>query len=203
MKKIKIGITGGIGSGKSELCKYYTEKGEKVIFADIVAKNILSGNKTVQKKIIELFGKDSFEDGNPNLKYLAENIFKNEKNVKKMNSVVHPAAIDEIQKQMRLQLEKSDIVFVESALIYEAGMENLFDFILAISAPDNLRIERVAERDDADPEEIKLRINNQLSEEFKVQNADFVIHNNSTIDELYKKAEFFLDLFKTICTSEI
>ncbi len=202
MKKIKIGITGGIGSGKSELCKYYTDKGEKVVYADIIAKNILSGNKIVQQKIVELFGKESFENGKPNVKYLAEKVFKNEKNVKKMNSVVHPAAIDEIQKQMDLQLENSNIVFVESALIYEAGMEKMFDFILAISAPENLRIERVTERDDADPEEIKLRINSQLSEEFKIQNADFVIHNNSTIDEFYKKAEFFLNLFKTICTSE-
>jgi dephospho-CoA kinase len=202
MRKLKIGVTGGIGAGKSELSKFYVDKGETVIIADDVAKNLLNENKEIQNEIIDEFGAEAFDSGKMNVKYLAEKVFTNEKNVKKINSIVHPAAIKEIDKLMNECLKNSDLVFCESALIYEAGMEEMFDYILTVSAAENIRISRVADRDKSSKEDVKMRMINQMSEEQKKQLSDFIIYNDSSITDLHTKAEFFLNLFKTICTSE-
>lgn len=202
MKKIKIAVTGGIGSGKSEFCRYLSEKGELVISADNVAKELLNSDEKIKKKITDTFGTGVYESGVLNVKYLAEKVFTDEKNVRKINSIVHPAAIAEINRKADEILQTGNIVFVESALIFEAGMEEIFDYIILITSDEETRIDRVVRRDDVNRDEVIQRMQNQMSDEKKKQYSDFTVHNNLSVEDLKNKADFFINLFKTICTSD-
>ncbi|MBN2570697.1 MAG: dephospho-CoA kinase [Ignavibacteriales bacterium] len=197
MKK-KIGITGGIGTGKSLIANYYKEKGYPVINADEIAKEISSSKNQVKKNIIKEFGIDSFASNKLNTKYLAEIVFSSPENVKKLNSIIHPILKKALQKMMEYELKKSDIVFVEAALIYEAKFDHLFDYVLLVTSDIDIRINRIIQRDKSSKEKILARIKNQLSDEILRQKADFIIENDSSIENLYKKADFFLNIFKTI-----
>jgi len=193
MAKLKIGITGNIGSGKSTFCNFVKIKNFNIVDADSEAKNILAEDVNVKTQIIKLFGEESYIDGNPNIDFLAKNIFVSPENVKKINSIVHPATINRINEKMNQILECSELVFVESALIFEANIDDIFDYIILISASDENKIIRVKERDNIDDEEIKRRLDNQMSEAFKKQNSDFVIENNSSFDEFKIKSELILN----------
>jgi dephospho-CoA kinase len=193
-KKLKIGITGNIGSGKSILSDYLSEKGYKVLIADKIAKDILRNNKAVKEKIVKEFGIESFKDGKLNTKYLAEKVFPDKSKVKKINSIVHPPTLEKIEKEMNKELQKTDLVFCESALIYEANMEDMFDYVLLVAADENIRIRRVMERDKVTKEEVDERIKNQIEEGAKRKQADFILDNNSTKNDFIAKAEFVLNL---------
>lgn len=200
-KKLKIAITGGIGSGKSALADYLFSKNIKVINADKIAKELLAGDAAIKNKIIKAFGEESYHDNGPNKKYLAEKVFSDPAKVLKINSIIHPAAIKKIAALNEEYLKTDNIVFTEAALIYEAEMQDMFDFIILIRSDENTRIERVIARDKFNREEILKRIENQYSDEEKAGASDFVIENNSTLEDLYKKADFLLLLFKNMCAS--
>lgn len=193
MAKLKIGITGNIGSGKSTFCSFVKSKNFNIIDADSEAKNILVDDINVKSKIIKLFGEESYIDGNPNIDFLAQNVFVSPENVKKINAIVHPATINRIIDKMNQTFETSDLVFVESALIFEANIDEVFDYIILITASDENKIVRVKERDNLDDEEIKRRLENQMSESFKKQNSDFIIENNSSLDDFKIKSELILN----------
>lgn len=195
---MKIALTGGIGSGKSLVSDIIIELGYDVINADKLAKEILLTDETVKSKIIKEFGKDSYTSEGINTKYIAEKVFINPNNVKKINSFVHPPTIKKIESLAAEILKTKKIVFVESALVYEANLEDLFDHILLVTADDNLRIKRVMERDKVSEEEVKVRMENQIAEKEKRALADFVIDNNSSIDDLKNKVKFFTTVFESI-----
>ncbi|MBN1637905.1 MAG: dephospho-CoA kinase [Ignavibacteriales bacterium] len=196
--KRKIGITGGIGTGKSLVAKFYQEKGYPTINADEVAKEISSSNLKIKNKIIKTFGVESYIQDKINTQYLANIVFPNPENLKKLNSIVHPPLKEHLKKMMNDKLVNSDIIFVEAALIYEAKFDDLFDYILLITSNLDLRIDRVLQRDKTNKEQILARIEDQIPEENLREKADFIIENNSTISELNKKADFLLSIFKTI-----
>jgi dephospho-CoA kinase len=200
-KKLKIAITGGIGSGKSALAEYITSKDFKVINADKIAKEILIEDAKVKEKIIKAFGEESYTAQGVNAKYLSDTVFSSPAKVDKINSIVHPAVIKKVEQLNAEYLKTESIVFTEAALIYEAEMQDLFNFIVLVKSDEETRIKRIIERDKKDREEILQRMQNQYSDEEKAGAADFVIENNSTLEDLHKKGDFLLVLFKNMCAS--
>jgi len=198
MKKLVIGITGGIGSGKSSVSKIYEDSGFIVIKADQIAKNIIQNDIEVASKIKKEFGDETFQNNQLNAKYLANIVFNNEEKLKKLNSIVHPATINKISEEIKKYQISEKIIFVEAALIFEAKMEELFDFILLVTADDEIRIERVSKRDQISKDDISNRIANQIPEKIKKSQSDFIIENNKSLEELKSKSEFFLKIFQTI-----
>lgn len=197
-KKLKVAVTGGIGSGKTELCKYIKSKNFPVIDADSFAKSILVHNPKVKEQVIKQFGENSYSPTGLNKKYLAQTVFSNPENVKKINSIVHPVVIREISNEMNKLLKVTNLVFVEAALIYEADMDEMFDYVVVVAADENIRIKRSLEREKTSEKEIRDRMANQIDENTKKGWADFVIENSGTLDQLHTRAEFLLSLLRSI-----
>ncbi|MGE5682902.1 MAG: dephospho-CoA kinase [Bacillota bacterium] len=197
-KKIKIAVTGGIGSGKSEFCKYLSSKGYPVISADYEAKQILASDTAVKNQIIQSFGKEAFTAEGPNTKYLAEKVFSDPEKVRKINSIIHPRVIKKINALMNNSLQKNNIVFVEAALIYEAAMEEMFDYVVLITASEAAKISRIIQRDNSTEEAVRKRMENQISDDIKETHADFTFKNDADLNQLFAKADFLITIVKTM-----
>lgn len=195
---LKIGITGGIGSGKTSVARLFAKKGCPVLYADDIAKEILVEDSAVKEKIISSFGNDAYDENLPNRKYLADKVFNNPENLSLINSIIHPPTIKKISFLCNKELFKNDLVFVESALIYEADFVDIFDYILVVTASEDIRIKRICNRDGTNKEPVIKRIKNQFSEESKISRADFVIHNEDSIANLERKVDLFLSIFKSM-----
>jgi dephospho-CoA kinase len=198
MKNLVIGITGGIGSGKSTVSDYYLSLNHHVLKADDIAKKVMVDNENVKNKIISQFSDECYNGNILNTKVLAQKVFNNPENIKKLNSIVHPPTINYLKEEIEKSKTLYSLVFVEAALIFEAKMEDLFDYILLITAEENTRIRRVLERDTETVSEIRSRMLHQFPEEQKKGKSDFILENNSTIDDLQNRALFFLNLFKSM-----
>jgi len=196
MKKIKVAVTGNIGSGKSRFCKLLEEMNYSVIKADEIAKDLLINNEKVKKEIIKNFGNSAYNGKEVNKKYLAEKVFSNQSNLNKINSIIHPLVIEHVISLMNKQLQSSDLVFHEAALIYEADIEDLFDIVVLISADLKIRKERKRMHDNLSEEEFMMRESNQIAEDEKKKRADFVFTNNNTLEELKTKAEMLIKILK-------
>ena len=192
MKKLKIAITGSIGSGKSAFSKFIREKGFIVLDADEISKKILAEDEEVRAMVIGEFGPDSFTGNEINKKYLSEKVFSDPENVFKINSILHPPVIGEVNYLMNRELEKSDKVFAEAALIYEAEMEEMFDYVvLVISGIE----ERYRRKSSLMPrEDFEKRDFNQIPDEEKKKRADFIFENNGSLEELKHKADLLLSI---------
>lgn len=197
-KKLKIAVTGGIGSGKSVFAKFLMEMSYPVISADNIAKDILLNDVSVKQKIIKEFGKNSYSDDGINTNYLAETVFSDECKIKKINAIVHPPTIKKIKDLMNNELTKGNLVFVEAALIFEANMEEIFDYVVLITAEKKIRIDRVVNRDNTTEDDVLERMENQLSEDTKKELSDFIFENNSSLDDLKNKAKFLITLLNSI-----
>ena len=191
-RKLKIAITGSIGSGKSLFAGFIQEKGYTVINADNVSKEILASDSEVKKKVKETFGESSFTGNEINLKYLAEKVFSSPENVLRINSILHPLVVEKINKMMDNELLNNEKVFVEAALIYEANMENMFDLVVLITANQEVRYKRKSEG--LDYNDFLKRNSNQIPDEEKRKAADFIFENNGSTEELKRKAELLLAL---------
>ncbi len=196
-KNLKIAITGGIGSGKSLVTSIIEKSGYPVIKSDEIAKELMYKDESVKKKIIKEFGPPSYNEKGLNTKYLAENIFAHPEKVEKINSIVHPPTINKIEELASQLLLKNKIVFVESALIYEADIQDRFDYVILIYADESTRIARVMQRGSISQEDLRNRIGFQISDEQKKGTADFVIDNNSTTSELENRTMFILNILKS------
>lgn len=196
--KIKVGITGGIGSGKSTVARIIKNSGYLILDADIIAKNIMLTNETVIQSIKAAFGQESYNGNKLNKDYLAESVFTSVENVRKINSIVHPPTIKMIEELMNKELGKKDLVFVESALIYESEMDEILDHVLLVTSTEEVRIERICKRDSSKESEVLKRIKYQMPESEKENLSDFVLKNESSIEDLENKTKFFLMLFKTM-----
>jgi dephospho-CoA kinase len=198
MKKLRVGVTGGIGSGKSSFCNYIAEKKIPVIYADDLAKNILQSDALVKKKVIDAFGAESYKEGELNKKFLANVVFSDPENTQLINSIVHPAVSRAVEKLVSEEHKKNDLVFVEAALIYEAEMEEMFDYVVLIKADNKIKKERVQKRDNVSAEEVERRQENQIPDEEKAGVADFVFENNGSVEELKTKADLLINLLNGI-----
>ena len=200
MKSIKIGITGGSGTGKSTICNILKNFGIPVFNADYEAKYIMNNDNLIKAQIMLAYGKDSYTNENKlNARFLSEIVFKNKKQLKKLNSIVHPSLIKKYQEWVTEQ--KTSFNICDSALIFEAKLNNYLDYVITVYAPKELRIDRLITRDDVSLEEIKRRINNQRPDETKISLSDFTIINDSKnkiipqlfniIEQIYIKEKLF------------
>lgn len=197
-KNLKIAITGGIGSGKSLVSNFVKSRGYPVIKSDDIAKELMQKDESVKKKIIIEFGSESYNENGLNTKYLAEHVFCDRGKVEKINAIVHPSTIKKIEELSNLLFEKHKIVFVESALVYEAKIQKVFDFVVLIYSEEKIRIARAMERNKVSEEEIRKRMAFQIPDDKKKERAHFVIENNSTISELEKRTQFILNLLQSL-----
>lgn len=189
---LKVGITGGIGCGKSEVCRLLEKEGIPIINADVVARDLANENEQIKHELKQIFGNDVYlPDGKLDRKKVAAIIFNDEDVKQRINRIIHPHVL-EYQKNELIRLEapgKVKIAGVEAALIFEAGSQNQFDVIVVVAASRETIVQRLKSRDDLTEEEILKRINSQLDLQEKIKRADFVIHNDGPLDELNHKVK--------------
>ena len=172
----KIGITGGIGSGKTFVCKLIEKMSYPVFYSDLEAKKVMEFNPKLKHAIIELVGIKAYENEMLNKSFIANAIFSNKTLRKELNALVHPYVFETFENWCINQ--KSDIVFNESALLIETGSYMRFDGTILIYASNKLKIQRIQERDHLSKEEVQLRIQSQLSDKDKYEKVTYTIENN-------------------------
>lgn len=168
------------------------------MFADDIAKNLMVNDTEVRSKIIEAFGTASYKDGVLQREFLSSAVFPNPEKLAELNAIVHPAVIRETAAQTDALLQQYDLVFYEAALIFEAGMDSLFDYIILLTSNDKKKIDRITQRDNVSEEKIRLRMQNQMSDELKKEKADLIIENDGSIEDLQSKVKFALSILSTI-----
>jgi dephospho-CoA kinase len=196
-KKLKVAITGNIGSGKSTFAAYLANEGYPVISADDLAKDILLKDEIVKSKIIKHFGSGAFSDKSINKKYLAEKIFTDPQNLQLINSILHPVVRKKIDQLTGEYFHTYNIVFVEAALIFESGIESLYDFVVLISAEQELRETRMTKNSSIAKNDFLRRNSLQISDEVKINKVDFVFYNSGTKAELKTKAVLLLSILNS------
>ncbi len=172
----RVGITGNIGSGKSYVCKMFERLGIPVFYSDDETKKLYL-IPSVKEQIIKRFGEEVyFEDGTLNRKLLSYHLFKNEEAMKFIESVLYPALNQHFDEWCEQQT--SPYVLYESAILFEKNYGKYFDKVIFVSAPEDIRLQRVMKRDDCTEENVRSRMRLQMSEETKISKADFVIYND-------------------------
>ena len=189
----KVGITGNIGSGKSYVCKLFEALGIPVFYSDDETKKLYL-IPSVKELIVNRFGQEVyFDDGTLNRKLLSYHLFKNEDAMRFIESVLYPALNQRFDQWCKQQ--KSPYVLYESAILFEKNYGKYFDKIIFVSAPEDIRLQRVMQRDDCSEENVRSRMRLQLNEDLKISNADYVICNDGT-----KPVEpQVLDINKQLC----
>lgn len=183
-----IGLTGGIGSGKTTVAQYIENCGFPVYYSDDRAKSIVNDNEDLKHKIKELLGDDSYdEDGLYNRKFVAGKVFNDDTLLHQLNAIIHPAVrldfVEWVAKQTKY------LVFKETALLFELKLNLQCYKSLLVTAEDNIRIKRVMDRDEKTYREVETVMNNQMAEKDKIKLADFVIYNNTNLDDLREQTE--------------
>lgn len=186
---IKVGVTGGIGSGKSTLCKIFQKHGAFVLNADDLAKKLMQQDPEIQEKLKSTFGKKSYkEDGSLNREYLAEEAFAKGR-VEELNAIVHPAIPKAADQAMKEAAEGGYDLFVyEAALLLQNLRPDHLDYVILVLADQEARIRRVQERDQVEREPVLDRVEKQQNFEELQHLADIVIYNNGTLEEFEEKA---------------
>jgi len=174
---IRIGITGGIGSGKSIIGKVLTVIGFPVFNSDTEAKLIMTNNEKVIGQVKKVFGENSYTDNQLNRKFLADQIFNNEQLKEQLNQIVHPAVRQEFEDWSKRQ--NTALVFNEAAILFETGRYKDFDYTILVTAPEEMRIQRVIARDNTTSKEVIQRMENQWKDERKKELASFIINNDN------------------------
>ncbi|WP_338410252.1 dephospho-CoA kinase [uncultured Flavobacterium sp.] len=188
MTKI-IGLTGGIGSGKTTVSNYFLNKNIPVYITDNEARKI-TDSKKITAIIVQHFGNQILENGKINRAALANIVFKDKEKLKQLNAIIHP----EVQKHFKNWLKSninSPFVVKESAILFESGSYNDCDLIILVTAPIETRIERTIKRDNTDRSSVVQRISNQISDQEKTTKSDFIIHNID-LDDTYSQIEKML-----------
>ena len=172
-----IGLTGGIGSGKSTISKEFKCNSIPVYDSDTRAKILMNSSKVLKAKLIEFFGSSAYSNGFLNKKYISNLIFNDSSALNKINSIVHPEVFDDfINWKSRLN---NDFVIYESALVFESGSYKLNDYNILVISDINKRIERVTKRDNVKKDDVLLKMNNQWPDQKKIPLADYVFENSS------------------------
>lgn len=170
-----VGLTGGIGSGKTTVANLFADLGVPVYISDIEAKKLMKRSVSIRKKITQLFGVESYHLENPNTQFIAQKVFGDKEALKKLNGIVHPAVRRHFSNWVKQQ--KYPYVIQESALIFESGIQDKYDKIILVVAPMEIRINRLLERENTTREPLLQRIENQLPDSEKKGLADFIIEN--------------------------
>lgn len=193
-----IGLTGGIGSGKTTVSKYLTSRGFHVIDADIIAREIVENTPELLEKLALEFGSQIlFEDGTLNRKKMGSIAFSDAEEKAKLDEIMHKEIIIRINQRL-YEIENGEnpkAVFVDAALLFETELHNGMDATWVVDSQDHIRIKRVIARDGLSKEEVEDRIKNQMPRHIKNKMADEIIDNSTQIDELYQQVERLLNKF--------
>jgi dephospho-CoA kinase len=186
-----VGLTGGIGSGKSTVAGFFRELGVPVYDSDEEAKRLMAVSDEVKHELIKLFGEDAYIDKKLNKTYISDIVFKEKEKLGQLNNIVHPAVRKHFSDWVTRQ--NSPYVIQETALIFENNVQNSYDAIVLVTAPESIRIQRVMKRDEVTESQIKARIANQMSDKQKIDLADFIIENHDlektrkAVNSIHKK----------------
>ena len=186
---VTLGITGGLGSGKSFACQRLKEKGAVIFDADNIAKDILQTVPEVQEKIAEVFGDTVIKNGVVDNQKLADIAFSNEENQAALNNIVHPFVIEEFEKKREAMQNREGLLVIDAPLIFESGLDNHLDYTVLIYTTYKLRIARAIRRGNLLRDQILRRMELQMPEEEKRELASFVIENNESIEHLYEEID--------------
>ena len=175
---LKVGITGGIGSGKTTVCKVFELLGIPVFYADDVAKSIMQTDPVLKTALLDTFGENSYtKDGMLNRAYISSIVFNDKQELEKLNSLVHPAVLRAFDNWV-LNQHESPYVIKEAALLYESGGFKRCNKSILVIAPTLIKMNRVKLRDGVSEEDIQLRMNRQFSDEIKIKYADHILNND-------------------------
>ena len=172
---IKVGLTGGIGSGKTTVANFFSELGIPIYYADLEARRLMKSSSLIKRKLIKEFGNDAYKDGELNTSFLASIVFKDKSKLAQINSIIHP----EVAKDFLSWIKKQNAPYVieESAILFENNLIDHFDYIITVTAPADVRINRIIKRDSTSKKEVLLRMNNQWDDKKKIELSDYIIHN--------------------------
>ena len=173
---LKVGLTGGIGSGKSTVAGIFEVLGVPVYYADREAKRLMNEDSGLKEAIRKAFGDNSYSNDKLDRKYLADTVFNNPKKLEQLNAIVHPATFHDVARWINKQT--SPYVIKEAALIFESGSNKFLDYTIGVQAPEPLRISRTITRDAISYEEVLIRMQKQMPEDEKMRLCDFVIVND-------------------------
>jgi dephospho-CoA kinase len=187
-----VGLTGGIGSGKTTVSNMFKDLGVPVYIADNEAKNLMSSSKVIKRKLIDLFGPKAYEDNSLNRTYIASKIFNDDTYLQKMNAIIHPKVASHFKHW--LQKQTSRYVIKEAAIIFEHNMQSQYDYVITVIANEEDRINRILKRDNTTKDKIMSIMKHQLSDDEKVKLSDFVIIN----DKLEHTKEQVLNIHNSI-----
>jgi dephospho-CoA kinase len=195
--KILVGITGGIGSGKTTFCRMLAEKGFKVFYADLIARELYLKDKKLLKQLVKVCSKNILNfKGIIILPKLKEFIFSNKKNYEQINSIVHPVVINYLKKE--IQEAKEKVIIIEAALIFESKFNQEMDYVITVYSNKKTRLERMKKRDAIRKSDVEKIMKFQMDEKKKISKSDFVIVNNKSEEDLVKQAELISNVLKAI-----
>ena len=189
----KVGLTGGIGSGKSTVAELLNIRGVAIYDSDSRAKELMNGNEALREALIAAFGAECYTDAGLNRAWLAERVFGNKAELERLNAIVHPAVMRDFAAWAEAQ--EGDYVVLESAILLEAGLEEHVDVVVAVMAPKDIRLERAMQRDGASREKIEERMRNQMSDDERTDRAKYAVVNID-IEELEEDVE---QLHRRLC----
>ncbi|WBU89400.1 dephospho-CoA kinase [Cellulophaga omnivescoria] len=174
-----VGLTGGIGSGKSTAAKMFANLGVPVYNSDTEAKKIMHTSANVKEQIIKLLGEEAYQNGVLNREYIAQEVFSNANLLEQLNAIVHPAVRAHFLEWAKKQ--NAPYVIQESAIIFENNNQNFYDYIILVTAPLEVRIDRIIKRDNTTREKILSRMDNQWTDEKKEKMSDFKLINEDIV----------------------
>ena len=182
----KVGITGGIGSGKSTVCDMLGECGVAIYNSDVRAKELMACSAPLRVALIERFGEEVYTVEGINRSYLAERVFGNAEELAALNAIVHPAVMADFDEWAESQ--EGEYVVLESAILFEAGLQDRVDVVVSVLAPEALRVERAMARDGASRESIEARVRSQMSDDERIDRSKYAVVNID-IEELREDVE--------------
>lgn len=190
-----IGITGGIGSGKTTLAENLRLEGFDVYDSDLEARRLQNEHPQIRKELIELFGKEIYSEQGLNRSLVAKIVFEKQELLLKLNRVVHPVVETDFKSWIAHHLS-GEFLFMESAILFESKFNKLVDKVVLMTASEQLRIERVMKRDHISIEQVKARMSNQFPDEVKIPLADIVIHTDDNLPMIDKMRKLLIQLHK-------
>ena len=198
--KMIIGITGSIGTGKSTVSNYLISKGYSVVDADKISKGAYNVGSNGYKAILEVFGEEILNsNGEVDRKKIKKIVFDNSNMLQRLNMAIHPIIINEIEKEIEILLESQNVVFLDAPLLIETELHKKVNKIIVVICDKNEQINRIIKRDKITADMAISIINSQMSIDEKLKFADYIVYNNSTIENLYSQVdEIILEIKKEI-----
>ncbi len=182
-----VGLTGGIGSGKSTIANWFLEKQIPVYNSDLKARRLMNESPEIRERLIRLFGEEAYVNDELNRKFISSQVFDNKGLLEELNQIVHPAVFEDFRNWV--QNQSAPFVVKEAAILFESGSYQDCDYVISVVANEELRIQRVIQRDGISSEQVLDRIQHQWTDELRIVNSDFIIRNNSDLEKLKEEFE--------------